>query len=384
MKKTRFILVMVVCIYALLLMGCWNYKEVEDLSIAAGAAIDKDGDEYIVTAEVIEIPSGKEQGMKSKIIESRGKTIFDAIRNTVQISGKKLYWTHAKILIISQDLAKEGAAKAFDFFFRDSELRSNLYVVISKEKTAKEIYNSETTTEEIKAFEMYQTIQNADSTAKSIPISLYEVINDMIAEGKSAITPAVQIITNDENKRILILNTAVFKKDKLVGFLDEQDTKFLHYIIDIDKGGLLVDDELTMGKDLGLTFEVSSFGTKTKIKPEYKNNNIEMNIEVNISAAIAENMYHIDLSSTDVVDEIKKEVESTIEGKLKALIKKVQIEYGSDIFGFGNRVKSDMPNVWKEIKGNWDEIFKSLKVNLNVNITITNKAVVAKPLEIGD
>jgi len=116
MKKIKIILLLfTILMNSILTTGCWNYREVDKLLIVAGVAVDK-GVKYPfkVTAEIILISSGKDQKMTSKTISAEGTTMFDAVRNIISISGKKLYWSHSKVVIISKEIASEGVTKVID------------------------------------------------------------------------------------------------------------------------------------------------------------------------------------------------------------------------------------------------------------------------------
>ncbi len=382
-RADRFLLAFTIFVMVSLLTGCWNYREIESVSIVAGAAIDKENDEYRITLETIDIQAGKEANLKSEIFEAKGKTVFDAIRNVIQISGRRLYWAHSKIVIISQEIAEEDIWKPLDFFLRDGEPRINTNVIISKEKTAKAIYETEKSMETIKSLEIYEGITNQTSLLKAPNIELYNFVNDLAAKGKSAIFPVIGVVTNNNKKKFQISGTAVFKKNKLVGFLDDEETKLLHYILDRAKGGLLVGKEISK-KDEGIALEVFEYGTTTKIKPEPKDDELSMKMDVYITAAIAENGERKALITQEEINRFRKEVEEAIEENIKALIEKVQVEYGSDIFGFGSAVKADIPKTWKSVENEWDEIFRLLDVKVKVHLKIANKAKVSQPIKIGD
>src|SRR4051812_9098565 len=94
-----------------ILSGCWNYREIESLAIVSGVAIDKGNTEgnYHVTFELVSFKGGgRETKIESKRIEAEGNTLFDAGRNAIKISAKKLFWSHAGVAIISQDIARES------------------------------------------------------------------------------------------------------------------------------------------------------------------------------------------------------------------------------------------------------------------------------------
>ena len=136
-NRLKIIIVFLLIINMSLFTCCWDYREVDTLGIVSGIAVDKstDGKNYLVSFEVMKISSG---GIDSKttteLIKCEGKTIFEAARNAIVVAGKKLYFSHAKALIISSEVAKEGTAKVIDFFNRHVETRRDIGVYISKEK----------------------------------------------------------------------------------------------------------------------------------------------------------------------------------------------------------------------------------------------------------
>jgi spore germination protein KC len=117
-SRCRYILLVVVlAANTMLLSGCWNYREIDKLAIVAGVAIDREQEtnRFLMTTEIIDLKSsGKEVEIKSQKIDTEGETIFDAVRNMIKISAKRLYWSHLKVIIISQDIAKEGVVQVID------------------------------------------------------------------------------------------------------------------------------------------------------------------------------------------------------------------------------------------------------------------------------
>ena len=99
MKKIRIsLLILIILINSIFNAGCWNYREVEKISTVAGVAIDKGvNNQYKMTVEIIQISSGKDSKMASKIITEEGKTMFDAARNIISLTGRRLYWSHARL-----------------------------------------------------------------------------------------------------------------------------------------------------------------------------------------------------------------------------------------------------------------------------------------------
>ena len=62
------------------------------------------------------------------------------------------------------------------------------------------------------------------------------------------------------------------------------------------------------------------------------------------------------------------------------VINKVQHEFDTDIFGFGQIIYEDLPDIWKQYKDNWDTGFKELTFEVSCEIKIRNSAHANKSL----
>ena len=161
--KKRLLLLPWIMMIALFSTSCWNYKDVENLGVVAGCAIDKTGEgHYTLTVEMINmVVKGRESQPESVILETEGETILDAIRNSISISSPKLYWSHATCLILGQDVASEGIKEILDIIFRDEELRVGIHLFVSEGKTAKELFDAKVLTAVIKSFEIDKVLSGS-------------------------------------------------------------------------------------------------------------------------------------------------------------------------------------------------------------------------------
>jgi spore germination protein KC len=134
--------------------GCWNYRELNTMMIVAGIAFDKgdNGKGYHLSYETLDVSgeSGEKQpSIKSLLIESDGETVFDAARNALKRSDKKLYFGACEAVIISDAMAREGIAGLLDWLARDAEPRNTIDIYIAREKTAKEVIMQKSLTDPI-------------------------------------------------------------------------------------------------------------------------------------------------------------------------------------------------------------------------------------------
>ncbi|SMB87963.1 spore germination protein KC [Desulfonispora thiosulfatigenes DSM 11270] len=364
------------------LVGCWDYSELDEKAIVSGAAIDKVGDEYEVTIEFIST-EGSGQGFELTPITytSRGITFFDAVRNLISKVGMRLYWAHAKIIVISEEIAREGLVPILDFISRDPELRPDIHLIVSREKTAREILMGEDKGHGTLSFHMRDMLKAQKSLAKIPKAEMWRYNHDLGFDGLSPILPTVHVVKSKAQVVPDLYGTALFKRDKMVGWIDGNQTKFLLLIRDELEGGLL--NIIGIGeKNNAVTLEIIS--SKTKQKPIIQDGELRMTVEAKIETGIAE----LD-STTNFIDKegrkmVKQQAEKLVKKEMENLIKDMQQDHQTDVFKFSCNVQRYLPDTWKEVKGNWSEVFCSLPVEVEVKVEIKGSALTSKPIKVSD
>ncbi|WP_152512671.1 Ger(x)C family spore germination protein [Haloplasma contractile] len=378
-KKILTLFIMCLCLF--FLYGCWNYRDTNELSIVSGVAIDKNSetDEYELTSEIIKVSQGKDIKLESQLVEASGKTLFEAVRNMILLTGKKLYWSHAKVIIISEDVAKEGILPVMDFFMRDHELRITISVIISKEETAKKILQQEGVLYDILSFSIDSMLREDKNQLKVFKTPLYQFINDYLNEGVDGVLPTMKLVQNDGKETIKLSGLAAFKQDKLISFLDNEETipyRFLTndikqglYIVKIENGETIYYESLDIYK------------SNTKLKPIYQNNKIIIKINTTTNVSIAEYNANENFLTKEGREKLKSIAEKQLEKQLTDHIKSIQTNFGIDILGFGKLVKSESPDYWRKHGKEWNTIFKELEVEINSEIIISDSAMMKDKLE---
>jgi spore germination protein KC len=353
--------------------------------LVSGFAIDKNeqGDKYLLTIEVVDFEmAGTQAKQVNKFVESEGATIFDAVRNVINIVGKKMYWAHSNILIISQDIAKDGISPVLDLMFRDTEMREEMYVLISEEKTAKEVLKQELLLSQTSSNNIENMLTNQKGVGLAPVVKVYELVGTLEGEGISVALPAIHLAKNSDKKTAELDGTAVFKSDKLVGFLDLQETRPFLFITNKIKRGLISINEDSSNQMDNITLEI--YKSITKVKPEFSDKKLTMNIEIKIDVSLGELETSVDYVKKDKQDKLKKDAENKVEASVEQVIKKVQNDFDSDIFGFGMITKANMPSVWRSSKQEGTNLFRNLTTDVKVDITIKNSALASKPIKKGD
>ncbi|WP_312693740.1 Ger(x)C family spore germination protein [Caproiciproducens sp.] len=379
MKTAKRFCILLLIAGTLFLSGCWNYREIENLAMVSGFAIDKgtQGHKYHVMFEFLDL-SGEQMG--SKLLETEGDTVFDAVRNATSKNQKKLMFSECKVVVISKDLASEGIAPLLDFISRDSEPRLTITPIISEEKTAAEILQQKPVTNQLICLEIDQILmQNSSSLSEAPRVKLYQANNMLAEEGTSLILPSIKITKEQTSTTLELAGTALFKKDRLIGFLNRDQSKFLLFIKDQIHGGLL----LTSPDPGNGKIALEILGNQTKITPVIKNNLLSIKIEIKMVCAFGEDQTSKDYFTVDGIKKVEKSAGKTLETGVLDLIKTTQAQHGSDIFGFGNLAYQNDPQWWEQAKAKWDRTFRTLNVSVTADVKISNTAVAKSKIEVG-
>lgn len=368
----------IICIIYLILItflttSCWNYVGLNELTVVAGTAIDKKGDTYILTFEIYDLQNTSDtEPIKSKLIESTGKTIFEAVRNAKKKVSNKLYFSNSKVLIVSKQIASEdGLNTVINWFQRDSELRETLLVAISEEEKASTILESEISTSPIRSSEIELLLSKDQNVTLSTETKyLYQAYNSIKLDAVYLTLPLIHL-TNNYNSKIVELNgISLFKKDKLVGTLNPEETKYYLLATGKAKGGIITITTDINGKDELISLEVRS--NSSSISTEINDSNFKANIEIELEVTIGEVEDQESRFTADEIQKLEKLSGKIIKSRINDVINIIQENYGADIFGLGEYLYRNQNKQWEKYKDNWDSIFENIKFDININTKITS------------
>lgn len=379
MKKMG--LVLCICILMTIsITGCWSRRELNDLAIAVGLSIDKSGEKYLVSVQIVEpneVAGNKSSGIAPvTMYQATGDTILEALRTMTTISPRRIYISHLRIMVLGETLAREGIADVLDLMSREPEARNDFYVVVTKNSQAVDTLKILTNLEKVPSTRLFSTLKASEEEwAPTTAVKLDQLISDLISEGKHPVLTGLKVIGDPrigETKKNVesILSPsdleysglAVFKKDQLIGWLNSDEGKAYNYINDnvsSTAGSVTCPDG---GK---ITLKV--IRSQTKVKGSIRDERPMINIEVVTEANVAEVQCHLDLRSEKNIMKVETLAERKLEELIDKTITRVKQDYKVDIFGFGEAIHRSNPKEWKRLKKNWDQTF----VNIPVNVKIT-------------
>lgn len=396
-----YVFVFCLLFFSLFLSGCWDRRELDQLAIAVAVGIDKVEDGYLLSAQVV-VPSemsvnGGTGRSQVTLFTARGETLYEAFRMMTKEAPRKIYSGHLRMLVLGEELAQDGISKPLDLLSRDYEIRPDFYVVVAKESTAEEILNVTTIIESIPANKMFKSLSLSEQAwAGTKSINLDEIITDLISDGKEAAITGIELKGDPQlgasNQNVQSItpaatlrydNLAVFKGDKLVGWLTEVETVTYNYISNTVKTTVRT---VPCPTETGGKANIEIIKSKAEVKGHVKNGKPEIDINVKVQGNIGSVTCKIDLQDLETIAELEKNFENQGEKLGQQAIETIQKNYNADIFGFGEAIHRSNPKEWHKLKDNWDEEFSNVTTNLKVDLKIhrtgtTNKTFLDKVKE---
>lgn len=364
--------------------GCWDRKELNTLGIVAGLGVDldeTDPDKIRITAQVINpsaiapsISGGGGGGSGAPPVLNQkvsGYTVLDAIRKSTLEPSRRLYFPHNQILVVSEELARTKGTEYFlDFFMRDPEPRRSTWILVSKDK-ASEVFEFRPILDEVPATAIAETLQSWSATSQVYAVNIHQFTQELMSQSSAPIAAYIERINND----IRLSGMAVFKGTRMVGILTPAETRGLLWMRNQVKSGIIV---VQCNKD-NRKVSLEIMQSQSKVTPEIRDGQIYMKIDVKVISNLASQYCSHDLTSKEALTSLASQQNTVIENEIKACIRKAQ-ELGADFLLLGDAIYRKYPKKWKELKSNWDEIFPTIKTEINVTSTIRQVGMILQPV----
>ena len=385
---------LILVLLCFLLCSCKDYAELNKLAIVTAMGIDKKNDKYEISLLIANSPkadtTSKEGEAKTTVYKAVGKTVAEAIKEINKKSPKELYFSHINVVIISEEIGKEGFFKVADWLIRHPQTRNKFYLMQVNDNKASNVLKIISPLESFPSQSIATLIESSkNSRAVGDTASYSNFIGRILEKGYEPIMLTVKINGNvkegskqenletAEPKTYLSLGPlAIYKNDKLIKTTTKKETDIINIINNEAK-------ELTTTiKYKNNKLNIFSNNLKTKLKLTSNNSGI---IYIKGSGSIYEANGNINLNNNKEIKKIEKAWNKTIKNNTEKLLTNIKENYQSDIFGFGNMIYKNYPKKWKKIKANWNNIyFKKFKIKVYVDTKIISTGSLNKTLEEGE
>lgn len=377
MKKTALCICLALC--CSLFAGCQDYRGLDELTIVAGLAVDVDRDNpggLALAFEIVDMTGSSESDMESKLVETKGLTMTEAVLNASEKLHFNMFFGNLEMLVVSEEIARDkGLQVIIDPLLRDSTVRDNLTVLISREKTAKEIITPAEDSPEIVSFKLNKAVgsgnQNAVSANATRTLELDQIYNDLSTKEYQLALPAIHF-SNPEEKELEMYGLALFRDDRLAGFLEDDYMPWYLMTADkLEKGSINV--FLEPAEDGEPRYFALALRRSTPKKTfAFDGEAFSFTIHVDLNLEATEFSKGWGKITEGTLKEMEERTKSFLDSKIRETAEHIRDDYGVDCLGFGAALNRQDKALWNEVVDEWPDWFEGCEIAVDTNIHIAN------------
>lgn len=383
-----------VALLAVATTGCWDRVEVNDLAVVTGVALDQAGPGSVELTVAMAVPSrirppgamgGGTPAPPTATRSATGRTVMEAIGALQLRVDRRLYWAHNQVILVGESLAYGGVKPLLSFFVRHRQPRMRAAVAVVPGRAA-DVLAATPPIDLVTPVALHEM----QGMRAGVLTNLRDFVSMLGAEGLEPLTARVEALPEraaqpkpqgagadgKEGPRTpVITGAAVFKDDRLVGYLDEEETR----------GVVWVRSQLTQATTalpLGrsgpfLGFELVR--TSTRLRPRFEDGRVTMEVHVDSEHVLDENAALVDTGDPEVMHLVQQALSASIARLIRRSVARAQRDLRSDVLGFGQAVRRADPRRWRAIGSRWDQLFPHVGVEVRVHAAIRRAGLAFQP-----
>ncbi|WP_169717696.1 Spore germination protein B3 [Sporomusa silvacetica DSM 10669] len=386
--RKRMLAITVILVLALSLTGCWNRRELNTLGIVGLVGVDADNNGIKTTFEIINPKktgqNGGEQAEPVKYVQANGRTVIETFRDATLRFDRKLFVSHAKGFLFSEELARNGLAEHLDMILRDHEARIAMHLVIVKDVSAADGMTIASGINTIPSSYLEDLLKQHKTHSKSVDSKVIDFLQTYNGKGINPVVTVLQKVKKakigtgkSEEYELSPEGAAVFLKDRLVGFLNGEETRGYNWVIGKVHSGIVVSPT----PNTNGTSSVEILTAQSKNDVEITGNDIKIKVKITMTGMLDEETAKVEITDHAVIAMLEQATSQSIKQEVEHTLLKVQTEYKSDIFGFGQLVHRKYPQEWKNMQDNWDDLFSHATIEVETQAKITKTGKSANPVQ---
>ncbi|MDQ0971821.1 spore germination protein KC [Neobacillus niacini] len=387
------------------LAGCWDRKELEQMSYTIAIGLDlpekieaKEKQAVDVTFQFanpklnIKGAPGQEEDPERNIVTLTAPDIVTAKNMANSFITRQISFSHAKVIVVSEELARTDVFYRFmGSALKEREVRRETSIIVTKEN-ASEFIRKNKPESQIRAHKYYQFIIDRSVETGLVPEStinrllaitdgdadLFLAINGSIGKKNNGVTfkEEDQYLAGNVPKKggnqVQLIGSAVFKEGKMIAKLTGEETRSA---LILDNTARIEDMYVSYQDPLNEKYMVAcrvKKKTATKVKIKLRKGppviNVMVPIEIEVLSSPSMENYAEDLQKQRI---LKKKIESELKENLSTLVKRTQDEFKSEPFYWSLYARPLFSSTKEYEKWDWtNKNYPFATVNIKVDVEI--------------
>ncbi len=369
----------------ILLTGCWDKVEINEQAFVIAIGLDKfqESEEsedpkpgeprkpedqprnrYAITYTFPNtgVIAGKGEGDPVFRFTSVGKNLYDVDRLLATRIKNQTFFGHTQVIILGEELARdeELMREVLDAIERNPVLGRKISLLITPGKAA-DILGSEPPLDPKVGIYISDLIRQRRNTARIADADLGYILRSL-HESKVAIAPRI-VATEEEIK---VAGTAVLKDYRMIGWLGEMETRAMMFMQD----KIMATEISPRIEDKIIPVEVTESTTEMKVFE--RDGEIVTSFKIEMEGNLNQHKFGVigETFEEAYIRTVERAVAKQINTQITETYDKVQKEYQADVVQVGEHLRKHKPDLWNQVKGQWEELYPFTQVEVSVNMKI--------------
>jgi len=361
--------------------GCWDVKELDDISLVTGIGVDSviSGGEYSVTVQtalpgsgITGSQEGQGQGGRQqkpyRLARETGRSFIDAVRKLNNVNTRRPFYHHNLVIVFGRDMAQKGVRNIMDLMMRARETRADVWVIVAEE-TADELLSVDVEGEQIPGVAMEKLARQFARVSPELRTTLISFTNQLLSESCAPIATLMKISEKDGTQQLAVSGIAMFKGDSMVGALSAEELDGFFWTLKRRSTG-----NISIRSEYGdAALEVRE--SVCTVEPAVRDGRVSMSLSIEVMAHIHELAGYREMPLEQTLAFLEEQTAKQIIRQAGNCIAKAQ-QHRADIFGFASYVHRRFPKEWGSIKGKWDDIFEKMPVAVRAKVKIIDTGMI--------
>ncbi len=386
----RFLAGILLCVLVLS-TGCWSKSEIEQLAFVMTIGIDKgQSKNYLVSFKMPKLvsktkESGSSQSPKDIIFSFEANGIPEAADMLYRVIDKAPFFGQTRVIVISERVARDGINPLLDYVSRHYRLRRNINLLIGKGKVS-ELLDTDMSGNEVSAQNISNRIEHLNTFNFNEKITLGNFLSKLAAGKIQPVVPGERKLSNQEKsirfpekqEEVAVEELAVFKEDKLSGWLNAEETEGYVYTVGKSERSKLQISYAT-NKLLELAVNEQHLSKKVEERDGLPVIKFKFTGQAYLLRSTEQTGESVDPDSwADYLKNIEPLAANKVKEQIESAVSRSK-QYNSDFFGFAQLIFRQKPELWRKIEPRWEEIFPELQVEVEAEVIIKRGGATISP-----
>ena len=410
---------LLLCTFCGSLTGCYDRREIDDLAYVVAIGLDKGKSNMLKMTLQFAVPTalggGQEGGSgsggsnASTVTTVETPTLYSGLNMVNNCVSKQVNLSHAKVIVFSKELAKEGIHQYIHAIIRGREFRPNMFVLVSRD-SAEEYIRSVKPSLEVNPAKYYEmnleAFRYTAFTGNTTLINFYlqeectcsQAVATLAAVNKYKSTADFNVQHSTARRKdrsyplegdfkagniprvgeveAEIMGIAVFDGGTMIGELDGEET--MYYLMQTGQfhySYFTIPDPIVKNKFVVLNVSQSRKPIhKVRIEEEHPRIYAKNRLEADILSIQSGKNYE----DTKNVGILEKAAEDFIKKSMLRFLNRTTTELNADVCAFGKIMKGKFLT-WKEWQDfKWLERYKDATFELDVDLKIRRPGLIIR------